>query len=141
MALVTHKELGGHLANWAIRQHPYGRPEGLFDLVDCITNAAQTWEIGPPSLKMMEVDGSGPIEKWLRATLVGHPILLAWNTARSGRPDGLTSRYGGPKPENDFIDIDALLRNVAMSAWQEAHQASDDSSKPLSTRGIDHGAS
>lgn len=120
--LITHKDIVGYMAHWAVRQHPYGRPDGLFEVTDAISAAARDWPVGPPSLKMRDVDGSAEIEAWLRSALHEHPVLAQWNTPRSGhtQPWVFTSRYGGPKPEDDFIDIDALLRNVALSVWRAA---------------------
>lgn len=120
--LITHQEVVGQLANWAIRQHPYGRPEGLFDLAEVISGASVMWPDGVSSLHMWKVTGSRQIEMWLRETLKDHPILTAWNTPRSGHTQQIvaTSRYWGPKPEDDFIDIDALFMNVARSVWRAA---------------------
>lgn len=123
--LVTHKNIIGHLARWSIQQHPYGRPEGLFALAEKIVAAAQSWDVGPPSLKMHEFADWQEVERWLYATLEGDPILIAWNTPRSGHTQQIvaSSRYwGGPRAEDDFIDIDALLRNVARSVWAGAFE-------------------
>ena len=121
--LVTHKDVVGQLARWAIQQHPYGAPEGLFELSAKIAEAAQSWDIGPPSLKMREFEGWLEVERWIADVLLDHPILKAWNTPRSGHdaPFVAVSRYWSVKPEHDFIDIDALLRNVARSVWARSH--------------------
>lgn len=123
-ALITHKEVVGQMARWAVRQHPYGRPDGLFDVTDAITKAAETWPDGVSSLHMWRVAEWREIEDWLRLALADHPVLAAWNKPRSGHGASIvfTSRYGGPASEDDFIDIDALLRNVALSVWREAKQ-------------------
>lgn len=119
--LITHKEVVGHMAHWALRQHPYGRPDGLFDVTDALTAAAQEWPEGVQTLRMMWVDGCRPIEAWLRSALRDHPALTQWNTPKSGHTGNVfVSRHSGPRAEDDFIDIDALLRNVAMSVWKEA---------------------
>lgn len=119
--LITDNQLIGWFAHWAVRQHPYHRPDGLFDLVDCISAAAQAWPDGVKSLPMWRVSGWLEIEAWLREALKDHPILTAWNTPRSGHTRNVaTSRYWTVKPEDDFIDIDALLRNVALSTWRRA---------------------
>lgn len=117
--LITHKDVVGQLARWAVQQHPYGAPEGLFELGAKIAEVAQSWEIGPPSLKMREFAGWLEFERWLADVLLDHPILKAWNTPRSGHdaPFVAVSRYWSVKPEHDFIDIDALLRNVSRSVW------------------------
>ena len=120
--LITHKEVIGYMALWAIRQHPSGRPEGLFDVTDTITTAAQDWPEGVPSLRMFYVDCWQDIENWLEKTLKDHPVLAQWNTPRNGHTTQTLplSLYFSPQAEHDFIDIDALLRNVALSVWRDA---------------------
>lgn len=120
--LITDNEVVGHFAMWAVRQHPYRRPDGLFDLCDLIMEKAKAWTDGVPTLRMWRVGGWPEIERWLKASLEGNPILVAWNTPRSGHTQQIvaSSRYWGPKPEDDFIDIDALLRNVALGVWRAA---------------------
>lgn len=122
--LVTHKAVIGELARWAIQQHPYGRPEGLFELGAKIAEAAQSWEIGQPSLKMREFESWQDFERWLDGILLGDPIMVAWNTPKSGHAQSIvaSSRYWTPKPEYDFIDLDALIRNVARSVWATSAQ-------------------
>jgi hypothetical protein len=126
--LITHKEVIGQMALWAVRQHPYGRPDGLFEITDAIRKAAEAWPDGVPSLRMWRVGGWHEIEDWLRGALAEHPVLTAWNKPRSGHTVAVmfTSRYDRPKPENDFIDIDALLRNVALGVWREAKREETD---------------
>lgn len=120
--LITHKEVMGWMAHWALRQHPYDRPEGLFEVTDAIAEASKAWPDGVSTLRMWRVNEWLDIERWLREALKDHPVLAAWNTPRSGHTQQIvaTSRYWGPKSEDDFIDIDALLRNVALSAWRGA---------------------
>jgi hypothetical protein len=117
--MITHQEVVGWMAHWAVRQHPYGRPEGLFDVTDLITAQARAWSEGIPTLSMWRVYAWREIEDWLRTVLKDHPILAAWNTPKSEHTMAIvaTSIYWGLKPEHDFIDIDALLRNVARSTW------------------------
>lgn len=120
--LITDNQLVGWMAHWAVRQHPYHRPEGLFDIVDCLKEAAQAWPHGISKLPMWRVADWAALERWMRDVLKDHPVLTAWNTPRSGHTQQIvvSSRYGGPEPEHDFIDIDALLRNVALSTWRRA---------------------
>lgn len=118
--LITHQEVIGWMAHWAVRQHPYGRPDGLFDVTDALAEASESWPDGVPSLRMWRVSGWIEIERWMRAALKDHAVLAAWNAPRSGHTQQIvaSSRYWGPKPDDDFIDIDALLRNVALSTWR-----------------------
>ena len=121
--LITHQDVVGWMAHWAVRQHPYGRPDGLFDVLDLLAERSREWPDGVTSLRMWRVSGWVEIERWLDDVLKDHPALAAWNTPRSGHiaPFVAVSRYFGPKPEDDFIDIDALIRNVARCVWRGAN--------------------
>lgn len=120
--LITHQDVVGWMTHWAVRQHPYGRPDGMFDVTDRLSEASEGWPDGVPSLRMWRVSGYLEIEQWMREALKDHPVLTAWNTPRSGHTQQIvaSSRYWTVKAEHDFIDIDALLRNVALSTWRRA---------------------
>ena len=117
--LITIKDIIGYMACWAVRQHPYGRPDKLFDVTDILSNSANNWDIGPPSLKMKYFDCWQAIEEWLYETLQDNPILTEWNTSRNKNTLVFTSVYNTANKEDDFIDIDALIRNVALSVWRD----------------------
>jgi len=121
--LLTSSDIIGALACWAVRQHPFHKPDGLFELCEFICSRAQSeFKDGAPALPMRWFDEERAISRWLNDILDGHPTLRAWNTPKSGHTQQhvFTSRYGGPKPEDDFIDLDALLWNTARSAWERA---------------------
>lgn len=120
--LITHKDVIGQFARYAVEQHPYGRPDGLFDLTDLLAEASKVWPDGVDSLRMWRVSGWREIEDWLRVTLKDYPVLTDWNTPRSGHTRQLVavSRYWSTPAEHDFIDIDALLRNVAVAVWRHS---------------------
>lgn len=122
--LITHNDVVGWMAYYATVQHPYGRPEGLFDVTDAIEKASEPWSDGVSSLHMWRVSGWLEIERWLcDVALKDHPVLTAWNTPRSGHTQQIvaTSRYWTVAQIDDFIDIDALLRNVALATWRRAN--------------------
>lgn len=126
--LISAGTLCGYLARWAVEQHPYRRPDGLFEVIETVYAAAQAeWSDGLDSFPMRWFDGWQPAEQWLKATLHGNAILAAWNRPRSGHdaPFVITSRYDTIKPEHDFIDLSALLRNAALDAWREAVRHDD----------------
>lgn len=120
--LVTVQMIQGQFANWAVRLHPYRRPDRLFDVIDVIGEAAGLWEDGIASLRMKTFLSPLEVRSWLDGILKEDPrasaILKLWNTPR---------RYWTPgddtySPENDFISIGALVRNAAQDAWQEARR-------------------
>lgn len=121
MRLISSNDIIGHLSRWAVQQHPYKRPDGLFDLVGDVLNKARlSFNDGVPELPMRWFDSYQNLLEWIHGALDGHPILTAWNTPKSGNADCFVSSFGGPKPENDFIDIHALWMNVARGAWHDA---------------------
>jgi hypothetical protein len=66
------------------------------------------------------------------ATIEQVPEIRDWNLSQVEYQNGVkvddekrdgfvfVSRYGQPNPEHDFIDIDALKRNIAVSLEREA---------------------
>ncbi len=125
---ITDKQLRGHLAMAVCRQHPYRSVAGV-DEVGALIDArakAEDW-LGTDELRMKDFADWLEVEKWLVSVMWDHPQLTAWNTPKSqhGAQVVFSSRYGGPRPEDDFIDIHALVRNVALSAWREGEWEDD----------------
>ncbi|HSV24361.1 MAG TPA: hypothetical protein VLJ17_15200 [Xanthobacteraceae bacterium] len=127
MRLITSKDILGQMARWAVIQHPFYEPVGLFEICKLIDEAAQKqFENSVPGLPMRRFKDSHEIRGWLQATVGNHPTLIAWNTPRSGHTSNISvSRYDGPAPEDDFIDLDALLINVSREAWKDAEDFDD----------------
>jgi hypothetical protein len=125
MRLISANDVFGHMAMWAVKQHPFHEPPDLFEVCKSIREAAvKDFPDGAPSLPMRWFEDARDLSHWLQTALAGHPTLLLWNTPRSGHNQQyvFSSRYGGPAPEHDFIDIDALLGNVARGVWKEAEE-------------------
>jgi len=124
--LVTASTLIGQLARFAVEQHPYHRPEGLFELVELLWRMTeQAWHDGDAELPMTWFDDAMELERWLHDALWSvqraNQILTAWNTPSSKHkaPVVFVSRYDTPRQEDDFIDLDALLRNVSRETWND----------------------
>lgn len=122
----------GHIAMWATRQSPYFAPERLTEvLADFQSNVKQdsacVIKLGCYWLKL---DSEHP-EKHLRKILYEHllsiPQVRIWNERKNGNqsPYGFCSRYDKPNPDNDFIDLDALVGNIARSCMVEYRQDLD----------------
>lgn len=129
--IFSEGQLRGHLAMWVARQSPYRSVDGVDDVGTLITTStkANDW-FGPDDCRMRRFTDWRDLERWLRSAIGEHPQLTAWNTRRNGR-DGnqFISRYDTPSPDDDFIDIDALFRNVAIHAWRESEAESAMNSK------------
>lgn len=125
MRLITSKSIMGQMARWAVELHPFHEPTGLFEICGLIDRrATDDFKDGPPFLPMRWFDDAMEIDRWLHAVLDNHPTLMIWNTPRSKHTQSIvfSSRYDRPSPEDDFIDLDALLRNVALHAWRDAEE-------------------
>lgn len=125
MRLIGSSDIIGHLALNAVKQHPYHAPDGLFELAqEVIGLCRRDFKDGIEGWETRWFESSHDLYHWVRSILPDdHPILTAWNTPKSGHTGHVfVSRYGGPTPEDDFIDIDALRTNVAMGAWLDSEE-------------------
>jgi hypothetical protein len=106
-----------HFAMWAVRQSPYLLPEELdkgieeFDLqlhsniiAGIVTLIESTYS-----------DLRGNIENAIRNS----KIISSWNVPKKGSGRVFVTAYSHPKPDYDFIDLDALARNITDSVWLE----------------------
>jgi hypothetical protein len=118
---LTLGQVAGEVARWAVRQDPFHRPLALPQALVAFQAAAAG-----------DFDGQGMahltprrLEELLRRHLLAVDIVQAWNRPVSGHERRIvfTSRYGGPRPEDDFIDLDALVRNIVVGCFAEADAA------------------
>lgn len=117
--IVTTNRITGDLASCAVQQSPYVVPDNLAEV---LTKFAALWpNDGIEGFACKTWASMGLLEKQLDETFRAIPELTAWNERKNGREGmGFSSRYDSPSPDDDFIDLDALSRNVAMSAWADA---------------------
>lgn len=124
MRLITATDIIGQMARFAVSQHPFLAPNGLFEVCQLLGDKArEQFKDTVVDLPMQWFKDSWEISTWLRSVLDGHPTLTAWNTPMSGPTANgwvFVSRYDWPTPEDDFIDIDALFINVSREAWNAA---------------------
>lgn len=110
------------VVKWGIRQNPYaGQLPRNIDVV-----IEKLHQIVPD---IIETDD---IRLFTHTTLEQIPEVRDWNLSQVERERGITvddptrapfmftSRYDQPKPEYDFIDLDALKQNIARSLKREA---------------------
>lgn len=120
--LTTLNTMCGHLAMWAVRQSPYGCPDNLEIVVRNFRELARpraSDEAGDTTF--FEFQSHPELEDLLREVLTQIPEFEAWNEPRSGHGAQFlhTSRYDNPKADDDFIDLDALFRNMVLSVASE----------------------
>lgn len=112
--LVSKRYILSEVAKWAVAQSPYHRPDNLEIVLDKLNAIIPKWQdkIGYVSMTYRELVDF--LEKGLKAI----PEFVLWNERKSGNqsPYKFISRYDNEvNPDDDFIDLDALIRNVANS--------------------------
>src|SRR5690554_3059803 len=109
------------VALWAIKQSPYPCPENLKVVVEKLH--ASIAEDFDGDYAMKKFGSFREVEQYAATHLRQVPEYLAWNERKNGNkaPLQFTSRYDGPgDPDDNFIDLGALERNVAMHIVQQA---------------------
>jgi hypothetical protein len=91
----------GELANWAVRQSPYVVPAGL-------EHALREFRLAFSAEEYFETDCKTLFGK-IRLAFDVCPSVLDWNNAKIGEGAGRR------QADYDFIDLDALARNIAHS--------------------------
>lgn len=126
--LCNSNDILSALAYWAVYQSPYPIPDNLeLVLQACITNLEpkfqlrdpKTWlvKLSPNKLGFKRLKNFKKLEEFLSQAILPISYVQLWNERKNGNqaPLGFTSRYDSPEPDNDFIDLDALIRNIAMT--------------------------
>lgn len=120
--IVLFSALAGYVAMWAVRLSPYPVPDGLAAvLAEFEEKVRPLFPICQPSCPMREMT-----EREIEAMLVEYllPIaeVQAWNERRNGSkaPYGVVTSTSRPDPDDDFIDLYALVRNIARSTASES---------------------
>lgn len=111
--VVSKRRVMGELASWAVQQSPYPAPDNLYDALIAFH---QKWPHGD----YQEFQNMHILEDEIFFVFEQIPEILVWNERKNGRDGmGFTSRYDEPSPDDDFIDLHALARNVAMGTWAD----------------------
>lgn len=114
---LFNSEVAGTLAMWAIRQSPYDCPDNLETV---IKRFMELWPNEVAGMKQWHSERE--LRDKLQEVCEQIPEFLAWNERKNGNqsPLGFCSRYDQPNPDDDFIDLDALWRNVSLGLWRSA---------------------
>ena len=125
---IFEEEIVGALANWAIRQSPYIIPDDL-ETVLKYTHHCLLIELSKLPQEDKMSDGYRlmvkislcDINKLLWDILDDFRPFLKWNESKNKTNSiQFSSRYYTEEnPDNDFIDLDALLHNVCVSIRDE----------------------
>ncbi len=123
--LVGKDDLIGALAKWGILQSPYLYPENLLIVLDKFNDHITPYfeKLPPEALGYLEFDVI-ELEDFIEGNLKTISEFLKWNERKNGRDGmGFSSRYDNPAeedPDDDFIDLDALYRNMAHELYNES---------------------
>ena len=114
--LISKKDLISNLAKCAIECSPYLYPDNLLEVIEQFHSNIEPYFkfLEPSDLGFLKLDLT-ELEKFIRGNLMSIPEFLLWNERKNGRDGyGFVSRYSGEtNPDDDFIDLDALIRNIS----------------------------
>lgn len=114
---VFKKDLIGSLAKWAIKQSPYLYPQKLLIVLDKFADHIEPYFTKENSTFGMKKFTILELEDFIEANLKTIPEYLDWNERVNGRDGvGIVTKYDDDfekDPDDDFIDLGALVRNVA----------------------------
>jgi len=122
--LVSKNNILSEIAKWAVCQSPYHRPDNLELVLDKLDLRLGAWTDDILGYRKMTYK---EIKKFLSKELESIPEFMLWNERKNGNQAkyNFTSRYSKKEnPDNDFIDLDALIRNVANSIIREGTEKS-----------------
>lgn len=110
---------------WAVRQSPYHNPDGLSEVLETFRKSALASGVFD-SNEMAQMNGLN-VTSFLKFHLWPIPQFQKWNERKNGNqsPYAFVNRYSRPNPDNDFIDLDALTRNVVMNMFRELNRDHD----------------
>ncbi|MDB5556979.1 MAG: hypothetical protein JWL86_6963 [Rhizobium sp.] len=111
---VMKSQLLGVFAKYAVSQSPYDCPDNLELVISELSKGIDSQFKNAP-LGVAKFPNWQTLEEILGLVLATIPEYVAWNDRKNGNdaPLHFTSRYDtGSNPDDDFIDLDALQRNV-----------------------------
>jgi hypothetical protein len=120
--IVLKTDFIAEVIKWGIKQNPFkGQLPRSADVI-----------VEKLSKLLPEFIETTNMRAFVSDTIEQVPEICDWNLSQVEYQQGVkvddergggfifVSRYDGPKPEYDFIDIDALKRNIAVSLEREA---------------------
>lgn len=118
---VFARELAAHVGMWAVRQSPYPVPENLETVLRKFQEVLKTTGGFDVAVHckggMRRFQTRRELIKFLNEHLKPIPEFAGWNERKNKRDGhGFVSALDGERdPDDDFIDLDALIGNVAMN--------------------------
>jgi len=122
--LVSKRYILREVAKWAVAQSPYHRPDNLEAVLDKLNEGFGKWSNDNMGYEKFTYKR---LMDFLGRELKRIPEFLAWNEKKNGNQSEYKFVDGYSKddnPDDDFIDLDALIRNVANSIIREGTEQS-----------------
>lgn len=111
----TRKELLGIFAHNIVRQSPI-LPSNIFDILEVINTALKSWN--PQEMDVLQFKDEGILKDVVHMIIFDSPLITDLNKSQAERdgkytpPIHIVSRFSKDDPYNDFVDLDALERNI-----------------------------
>lgn len=115
---MFRKDVAAHFAHWAVRLSPYPCPDDLPEVLSDLTQALEARWPGEPYVFMPHDEVSDLLHEFIQT----HPKVRLWNERKNGNSapfQAVSIHFAKPDPDNDFIDLDALCRNVTYTLAEE----------------------
>ena len=116
---ISNGSIIAEVAKWAISQSPYLYPDNLEGVLVQLKASLARELCDDFGYEYPDID---QLQRVISRNLRDIPEYVAWNERKNGNDAkyNFTSRHDGPTdPDNDFIDLDALERNVALALTQD----------------------
>jgi len=124
--IVLVKSLRGIIARWAVQQSPY--PQGPNDLAAVLYFVTERFKAFPGKEKVrgttfIRLPRERRLIQAFVRKMIDMPEVSAWNERANKRDGmGITSAYDNEDArdsDDDFIDLDALVQNIATSLMEK----------------------
>jgi hypothetical protein len=115
--IVLKRVVVGHFAMWAVRLSPYLLPAGLEKGIEELDEQLHS-NIRAGDEQLIETTYADLREN-IRNAISNSKTIASWNVAKMGTGPVFVSAYSHPEPDHDYIDLDAMARNIAQSVWSE----------------------
>jgi hypothetical protein len=111
---ITLKTVLGYVANWAIQQSPYTVPDNLASVLEELSRRSFPYFQDGVSCCMIWRVNRPIFEQYLRTQFLSIAQVQLWGRPKLDPKMDLiiVSRYGGPPPDQDCINLDALVGNI-----------------------------
>lgn len=127
--IISQRSVMGALADYAVQQSPYHRPDNLEVVLDKFHELIKADLNESMDKYILKFDTFKECHDWIASRLMQIPEFVEWNNRKNGR-EGMGFTSAGhhedgsvtlttAKADDDFIDLDALTRNVTRLATQE----------------------